>query len=321
MRVLIAEDDSVSRRLLEATLKKWGYEVTVCINGAEAAEALKAAEVPQLAILDWMMPEMDGVQVCREVRRHEKETHAYILLLTAKNQKEDLFEGMSAGADDYLTKPFDPKELGVRLRAGRRIIELQTRLLAACERLRRQATHDPLTGLWNHSAILDILQRELSRSKREGAPLSILMLDIDYFKRINDTRGHAVGDVVLRDIARRAAESVRDYDAFGRYGGDEFLAVLPGADGDDAVHLAERFCTSVAEMPVHVPEGVLSVTMSIGVATNARHPDLERNVLIRAADAALYKAKNAGRNRAWLADTDDIHAHLPADTALDGPAG
>ncbi len=306
MKLLIAEDDPVSRRLLEATLTKWGYEVTVCTNGAEALEALKQEDAPRLAILDWMMPEIDGVQVCREVRKLGEEPYIYILLLTAKSQKEDLVEGLDAEADDYLTKPFDPHELRARVRSGFRILELQANLIAAREELRKQATHDPLTGLWHHSAILNILRRELSRSKRENTPFCVLMLDIDHFKRFNDTYGHQKGDLVLREIAESMREIIREYDTLGRYGGEEFLIVLPVCDGEQGVAAAERLRKHVASKSIDTPGGPVHVTVSVGVAANQQHGKLEANVLIRAADLALYRAKDAGRNRTELATLEDL---------------
>jgi two-component system cell cycle response regulator len=202
MRILIAEDDPVSRRLLEAKLVNWGYEVVVTRDGNEAWQALQADDAPRLAILDWMMPGRDGVAVCREVRKGKGEPYTYLILLTAQAREEDLVTGMEAGADDYIAKPFKSSELKVRLRAGRRIIELQSELIAAREALRAQATHDPLTGLWNHEEILRILGLELVRAKREGRHVGVIMADLDHFKRVNDTYGHMGGDAVLRAAAK-----------------------------------------------------------------------------------------------------------------------
>src|SRR3984893_16865941 len=182
MRILIADDSIVSRHLLDATLRKWGYEVVVACDGVEAWNYLQAEDAPKLAILDWVMPGLTGPEVCRRVREkshdreraQDKDVYTYILLLTSKGLREDLIEGMEAGADDYLTKPFDQHELKVRLRAGTRIIDLQRELVAARERLREQATKDFLTGVWNRSSVLEILQRELLRGARERRPVGIL---------------------------------------------------------------------------------------------------------------------------------------------------
>lgn len=304
MRILIAEDDPVSRRLLEATLCKWGYQVIACPDGTAAWQALQQADTPSLAILDWMMPGMDGVQVCREVRKRGNEPYVYLLLLTAKNQKSDIISGLEAGADDYIIKPFEANELRMRLRAGRRILDLQAELIFAREKLREQATRDSLTRLWNRAAILGILQRELDRAQRGGTMLSIIMADLDHFKRINDTYGHLAGDVVLREAARRMRTAMRPYDEIGRYGGEEFLLVLPDCDTSGAVTLAERLRVAVRGEGMVLAEGVVPITLSLGVATSDTAQDLE--TFLAAADVALYRAKDSGRNRIELATLTDM---------------
>jgi two-component system cell cycle response regulator len=298
MRVLIAEDNAVSRRLLQATLTKWGYEVTVCVNGMEAWEALQKEEAPRLAILDWMMPGMDGLEVCRHIRKRGGEPYIYILLLTAKTQKGDVVAGMDAGADDYLTKPFDAHELKVRLRAGQRIINLQNELINAREALRIQATRDALTGLLNRATVLEALSKEISRSERSGKPLALAMIDLDHFKNVNDTYGHQAGDIVLREAARRMVNILRTYDQIGRYGGEEFLAVLPDCDLVCAASAAERLRSGLAAQPVVVVESQsLTVTASLGIFSTSELPNASVDELIRVADAALYRAKHQGRNR------------------------
>jgi len=219
MKVLAAEDNPIFQSMLANMLTKWGYMPVVARDGNEAWEALQQPDCPQLAILDWMMPGLNGVDICRGVRAAGREPYVYILLLTARTDSQDLVEGMEAGADDYLTKPFQAHELRVRLRAGRRILDLQQQLLAAREALREQATHDGLTGLLNRNSILAILDKELARASREDQPLSVLMVDLDRFKLINDTHGHAAGDTVLCEAARRMRESMRNYESVGRYGG------------------------------------------------------------------------------------------------------
>jgi two-component system cell cycle response regulator len=227
VKVLIAEDDMVSRRLLEAMLSRWGYEVVVTRDGLEAWHVLQTANTSLLAILDWIMPGIDGVEVCRRVRQRGQEPYIYLLLLTTKGRKENIIEGLEAGADDYLTKPFDPHELQVRLRAGKRIVTLQAELIEAREALRIQATHDPLTNIWNRRAIIETLSNELARAGREGVPVAVVLADLDYFKRINDTYGHVAGDAVLCEATNRMRASLRTYDTIGRYGGEEFLIILP----------------------------------------------------------------------------------------------
>jgi diguanylate cyclase (GGDEF)-like protein len=297
MRILIADDDAVSRRLLEAKLIRWGYDVLACRDGNEAWEALRAEDAPRLAILDWMMPGIDGVELCRKVRNEIWEPYTYIILLTALHRDEDLVTGMEAGADDYVIKPFKSNELRVRLRAGRRIIDLQNELIEARETLREKATHDPLTGLWNHEEILRILRRQLSRAGREGGDVSVIMADLDHFKKVNDTHGHMAGDAVLRMTSKRMLSVVRDYDYIGRYGGEEFLIVLPCCDAGSARDLAERLCHIIRGESMDIPEGMVPITISLGVATNGKGGKCDPGFLVQCADQALYRAKKNGRNR------------------------
>lgn len=297
MRILIAEDDPVSRRVLKTNLVRWGYDVQVTRDGNEAWEALRAEDAPRLAILDRMMPGLDGVELCRRVRKELKEPYTYIILLTAMHRDHDLVSGMEAGADDYITKPFNAGELRVRLRAGRRIIELQNELIDAREALREKACRDPLTGLWNHGEILRILGRQLSRAEREDGEISVIMADLDHFKNVNDSYGHMAGDTVLRLASRRMLSVMRDYDYIGRYGGEEFLVVLPGCDRLMAAHLADRLRRCICDDRMDIPEGMLPVSISLGVATCGREGRCDAGVLVQAADRALYRAKTNGRNR------------------------
>ena len=310
MKVLIADDDVVSRHLLETMLTRWGYEVAVTRDGTEAWEVLQRIDAPPMAILDWMMPGLDGVEVCRKVRRLGQEPYIYLLLLTTKGRKENLIEGLDAGADDYLTKPFDPHELQVRLRTGKRIVTLQAELIEAREALRVQATHDPLTGIWNRRAILEILGNELARSRREALPVAVAIADLDYFKRINDTYGHAAGDVTLSEVANRMRAMLRPYDAIGRYGGEEFLMVLPGCTSQDAFKLAERLRIGMSQEPVKLPDGAIEVTSSLGVAASDTLAVMDVTALIQAADNALYRAKAKGRNRIEFATVTDLTSRI-----------
>jgi two-component system cell cycle response regulator len=298
MRILIADDSIVSRHLLEATLRKWGYEVVVACDGVEAWKGLSADDAPKVAILDWVMPGLTGPEVCRNVRElpRDKENYTYILLLTSKSLKEDLIEGLEAGADDYITKPFDQHELKVRLRAGTRIIDLQRELIAAREELRDQATRDFLTRIWNRSSVLDTLQRELDRGRRDNKPVGVVLADLDHFKLVNDTYGHFAGDAVLREFARRMQGCMRSYDAIGRYGGEEFLIVLPGCDEPCTSGQAERLRAALAIEPMMINDTAQTVTCSFGATS--WQPGMEPNpeALIRIADEALYMAKHQGRN-------------------------
>jgi diguanylate cyclase (GGDEF)-like protein len=310
MKVLIAEDDPVSRRMLEAFLVKWGYEVMVATQGEEAWGVLQGNDPPKLAVLDWMMPGKDGLELCRGVRQRKGRAYIYILLLTARGHKENIVEGLEAGADDYVTKPFDPYELRARLRAGRRIIELQEQLLSAREALRDQASRDPLTDLWNHKTILGILRKEVARASRTQSALAVAMIDLDRFKAINDTYGHQAGDAVLRETARRLRGAMRTYDSLGRYGGDEFLAVFPGCDPTGAARFAESFRARIDRKAIDTPEGLIPVALTLGVAALANLLNVRPESLVRVADAALYRAKIEGRNRVALATPEDIAGEL-----------
>jgi diguanylate cyclase (GGDEF)-like protein len=247
-----------------------------------------------------MMPGMTGVEVCRRIRQRDSEPYTYILLLTSKSQKEDLIEGMDAGADDYITKPFDQNELQVRLRAGTRLVDLQSQLLKAREDLRDQATRDSLTRLWNRSSILNELARELARSEREARPLGVVIVDLDHFKHINDTYGHLAGDAVLREAARRMQNSIRQYDSIGRYGGEEFLILFPGCSEVDCFAQADRLRKQLGHAEMSVNDSSLRVTASFGVTIAMPGENCSQEALIRKADEALYVAKKSGRNRVEL---------------------
>ncbi len=314
MKILIADDEPMSRRMLQALLLKWGYEVMVTADGAAAWEALRLPDAPRMALLDWMMPGQNGIDVCRSVRRTRPEPYTYILLLTAKDAKESVVEGLEAGADDYLTKPFHPQELKARIRVGLRLLDLEDNLVQAREAMRYKATHDTLTGVWNRGTILEMLEREVWRSRREGASLGLLIADLDHFKSVNDTYGHLAGDAVLRDVTRRMQADVRPYDAVGRYGGEEFLVLLPGCNGAETLEKAERMRETIIREPVPTEAGILKVTMSVGAVTTQDWPSDSANQLMHMADVALYRAKAEGRNRTVMAGPAE---HQEADGAAE----
>jgi two-component system cell cycle response regulator len=292
MRILIADDSNVSRHLLESIVKKWGYQVITTADGNQAWEALQQADAPRMAILDWMMPGLTGPEVCRLVREKGVEPYTYILLLTSRTQKEDVIEGMMAGADDYVVKPFDQQELNVRLRAGRRIIDLQDELLKAQVALRYQATHDALTGITNRGRITEVLAE---RAEVKG-PLGVIMLDIDKFKTVNDTFGHAAGDAVLVATADRLAGALSEKDVLGRYGGEEFL-VISRRTPEELPEFAEMLRERIAGTPVEAEGTTFAVTASFGVVSRNSCCLTQSNELLKAADDALYRAKKEGRNR------------------------
>ncbi|MBR9981771.1 MAG: diguanylate cyclase [Desulfatitalea sp.] len=293
--ILIAEDDLTSRTILAAVLQKSGYKVVETTDGRQAWEVLQQPEAPALAILDWMMPRMSGLEVVRRVRALETERPPYLLMLTTKGEKADIIAGLDAGANDYLAKPFDAGELRARVAVGCRMIEMQEALIESRQALSYQATHDSLTGMYNRRAILDQLRKELDRAARNGEAVSIGMCDIDHFKRINDTHGHQTGDEVLCAFGRILQEGIRPYDSAGRMGGEEFLVIAPVRPGRMAMTVFERLRRALADTPIETRSGPISISISIGVASATVGGSVDR--LLAAADAALYQAKARGRNR------------------------
>ena len=264
-------------------------------DGTQAWELLQRPNTADLLILDWIMPGVDGIELCRRIRAIQQDRYRYILLVSGKDDKQDVVSGLEAGADDYLTKPFDIRELRARVRAGTRILTLQHELIQAREALRFQATHDDLTGLWSRGTTLHLLKGELERGLRSRTPTGILMIDVDHFKRVNDTHGHLNGDMVLIEAARRIDRSVRIYDFVGRYGGEEFLVVLSNCTLEDLQKIAERARRAFADAPIMMHAGEVSVTVSVGgvmALSEVRELDL-----LSAADSALYEAKRTGRDR------------------------
>ncbi len=297
IRVLIAEDDPTSLRLVEVMLTKWGYQPVLARDGEEAWKVLQADDAPKLAILDWMMPGKDGLAVCRELRQQKDRPYVYILLLTAKTHESDLIEGLGAGADDYLTKPFSREELHARLFAGERIVAVQEELTRAREALREQAIRDPLTGLFNRRYLEEALGRELRRAEHGHEPLGVLMLDLDYFKDFNDTHGHAAGDAMLNHLGAMLETHTRREDVTCRYGGEEFVLILPGMPLDVASRRADELRQAIGQSTVAWEgKGLASTTVSVGVACFPQH-GTTGEALLAAADQALYRAKREGRDR------------------------
>jgi two-component system, cell cycle response regulator len=295
MAVLIAEDDLTSRVLLEKAVIQWGFEAVSVKNGNEALKKLEEPDSPKLALLDWMMPGMDGVEVCRKVKATEAKVPPYLILVTARDQKSDIVTGLNAGADDYVTKPFNNSELQARLEVGKRMVELQSKLYETMQRLEELALTDPLTGMPNRRAILDILEKEMSRSQRTNRALLIALIDVDHFKEVNDHWGHLAGDLVLKECVQRLRNHLRRYDSVGRLGGDEFLVVIPETEVDSTPEILQRLCRIVAETPVCICEGEIAVTISQGVAKWTDNISLDD--LLKRADEALYLAKKQGRNQ------------------------
>jgi diguanylate cyclase (GGDEF)-like protein len=299
MRILIADDDITSRSILEAVLVKLGYDVIAVADGNEAWEELKKVDPPRIAVLDWDMPGRSGPEVCAKVRGKGDEEYSYLILLTANSAQDNIIEGMGAGADDYIVKPYNRQELEVRIKAGVRVIELQGELLAAKEEIRAQSRTDTLTGIPNRRAIFEHLDGEINRTEREKRSISIAMLDIDNFKAVNDTYGHQAGDAVLKECALRVSGSIRPYDILGRYGGEEFLLILPGTSEENAAIVCERILENIQASPFCIDGVSIIVTISIGLATWSGREDVDK--LVAAADKALYMAKEKGKNRVVFA--------------------
>ncbi len=294
LRVVVAEDDAASRLLLQRFLAQWGFECEVATDGNEAWQLLQSKDVPTIAVFDWMMPGIEGVELCRRLRRLARQHYTYVLLLTGKTGKQDVIEGLGAGADDYVSKPFNPKELQARLLVAQRIITFQEQLIATREQLRVQATHDYLTRLLNRAGIMEALSQEMNRSLRREGKFSVILADIDHFKKINDTYGHATGDQVLREVAARMKASLRSYDVAGRYGGEEFLMIIPDSDEESAFHVAEKVRKAVCSTPIESLGGDRTATISLGVSCSSA--GISADALLSSADTALYQAKSMGRN-------------------------
>jgi len=295
MKMLIAEDDFTSRSILTAVLKKWGFDPVVAEDGGAAWDVLQRPDAPRLILLDWNMPGMDGVEICRRMRDNNVPDPPYVILLTARDKKSDIVAGLEAGANDYVAKPYDTEELLARIRVGQRMLEMQSNLLEARDALAYQAMHDFLTGILNRRAILDRLKQEISRAGRDHGSLSVGMFDIDHFKNINDTYGHQAGDETLLAFTRCIQDGLREYDCVGRYGGEEFLVITPGSMGLNKESLYERLRARIAGAVITTNAGIVSLTVSIGVAPGTDQSTVD--ALLAAADAALYQAKAGGRNR------------------------
>ena len=296
MKILIADDDLVTCKLLEKIIKKMGYESIVTHSAKKALDILLSDDSPKMALIDWMMPKIDGLEICRTVRKDTSSYYKYIILVTSKDLKEDIINGMKAGADDYITKPFSYEELTVRINAGKRIIELQ-------DQLTYLATYDVLTGTLNRRAFLKRLNQEISRCRRIDTPLGLVLADLDQFKKINDTYGHVAGDKVLAETANLMRSCLREYDEIGRYGGEEFFVLLPGASLDHAESVANRMRKSIENFFVNYEDKVLQVTVSFGVYSIEEFEEsCDVYEFFKLADKALYEAKSKGRNCVVRAD-------------------
>jgi diguanylate cyclase (GGDEF)-like protein len=295
MKILIAEDDLISSKILQKNLENWDYKVVLAHTGKAAWQALQDEDL-RLAILDWMMPGMDGVEVCRQIRRRKKFKYTYIILLSAKDRKQDIIMGLASGADDYMTKPVNFLELRARLKTGKRIIELEDKLLFTQNQLKDIASRDGLTKIWNRTEIARFLNGELERGRREKTPTGVIMLDVDHFKRINDEFGHAAGDLALIKVVSRLKGKLRKSDKMGRYGGDEIIIILPTCPQTEIKTVGERLRLAVGQRRIRTDLSTIPVSISLGCATSDMPGNSSSEKLIKSADRALLRAKAKGRN-------------------------
>ena len=305
MKVLIVDDDTTYRRLLKTIIAGLKHEVIEAADGRIAWELLQKEQIPYV-ISDWMMPEIDGPSLIKYIREADFTNYTYIILLTAKQSKEDVVNGLDAGADDYLTKPFDLDELRARFAIGKRILDLETRLRKTMAQLQILATYDSLTGLLNRRALYEAINNECERARREDRPISLVMLDIDHFKDINDQYGHLTGDKALCLVSEVITRHKRSYDLIGRWGGEEFLLVLPGADISEAGRVAERLRAEISASPLVLSEiSEFQIQASFGVARVDVCDCSNFEKYVQYADRALYRAKNEGRNRVCYYSGED----------------
>jgi two-component system, cell cycle response regulator len=299
MKILVLHNTGFYRTTLKTLLEAWGYDVVLATDGYEAQQIIEAEDAPRVAILDALMPGLSGFELCERIRA-QQHNYVYVIFVSSEDQQSSVVKAYESGADDFVTKPFDNCELKLQLKVAERILHSQQVLVDAREAMKFEASHDPLVRLWNRKAILNLLTVELSRAKRLRTPLSVFFADLDHFKRINDRYGHLVGDEVLRNSAVRMSGEMREYDHLGRYGGEEFLAVLPNCNAEAARVVAERVRRSLAEKPILTDPARVEITISIGVSE--WRPGQELPELLEFADLALYRAKDSGRNRIEVED-------------------
>lgn len=307
MKVLIADDDLISRRILERHIQEWGYEVVSADNGKKAWDIINKQDI-NMAVFDWMMPGMNGVELCRKIRNEYQKKmsrYLYIIMVTGRDLKEDIIEGISAGANDYVTKPFHPLELQVRLQNGRRIVELEENCL-------RLASTDSLTELWNRKKIFDFLTDELSSGLNRKHPTGLIMVDIDNFKKINDSFGHATGDIILKEAGRLLRKTLRRRDKIGRYGGDELIIVLSICPHEEVRIIGERLRAVISGHTFSGDNHFHKITISLGGASSENFLHVSKDELVQACDRALYQAKEKGRNRLVMMNTSPVEGkHHP----------
>lgn len=308
MKVLLAEDIAVTRKLTRKILENKGYEVMEASDGQEAWEIFqREKEKINIVLIDWSMPRLNGLQLCKKIKATKVSDYVYVIFLTGKADIDNVVEGLEAGADDYVTKPFNKKELISRINVGARYVQLQQKLREAYKELHLLSITDGLTRILNRRALLERLEEELHRASRENAFFCLIMLDIDHFKRVNDKYGHQAGDKVLVEVVKRVKSMLRPYDIIGRYGGEEFLVGILGEDREIGLKKAEDFRRCVEEKEFEYNDKKLKISISLGISyqkigdTKNDIPQLLDD-LTKKADEALYKAKETGRNKVVCLD-------------------
>lgn len=300
-RVLVADGEPQWRRFLESTLEACGHEVVSAGDGDGAWSILDQEDSPRLAVIDWNMPGVDGLELCRRVRGRVYAPYTYLLMLTSNIPPPDLVEGVAAGIDDYLTKPFRGLELEFRLRLGHQALLLRQQVDEVQRQLANQTTHDPVTGIWSRSAALDLVAAERARSRRDRRSLGLVILDLDGFSEINDEYGREIGDAVLRSTAGTLGACLRPYGVLARYGADQFLVALPSIDAASLVRVVERLRRQVSAAPVRLSRDLeLPVTCSCGAVSAAWDWTAGQEILLRMADDAVARAKHIGRDQTVL---------------------
>jgi len=303
VQVLVADDSAVYRKLVEQAFSETDYSIRFARSGQEAIELFSKHEF-SLVITDWMMPDLTGIEVCQRIRENSKGTYTYIILLTSISEKANVVKGLAAGADDYLTKPFDPEELLARAGVGRRIVDLHRQIETKNRLLEELALTDSLTGVPNRRAIEEWAARQLSGAARHGFPFWVVMADLDDFKRVNDSSGHEAGNTVLKRFAEILKANSRRSDICGRIGGEEFLFVLTHAERKNVETLIENIRKQFEKEEFSFGGRIVRVTASFGVCGFRGKIAPEFPHLVHQADTALYKAKNRGRNRVEFAESE-----------------
>lgn len=296
MKVLIADDSPTARFALRRNLTEWGYEVVEASDGEKAWMILNHKHPPRIAVLDWMMPGMDGVEICRLLQKRNNGPFVYTILLTSKNEQQDLVYGLESGAHNFQSKPYSPIELRSHINVGKRLIEADDKIKEYAEQMARLAITDPLTGICNRRHFFQCAEDELLRAQRYERPMSVLLMDIDNFKNINDTFGHAAGDETLVTMSRTCENSLRQNDLFGRLGGEEFGTVMPETGILKSTEVAERLRMTLGDLCISFEGNAIRFTVSIGVSEYTPGDKTIENIMKRA-DEALYQAKKSGRNR------------------------